>query len=127
MSSLARLGRLRPQSSVLFLCDMQEKFRPSVAHFDAVVANSNRVLRASALMDVPAVATEQYPKGLGRTVTELGLAEHGVVPLEKTCFTMVVPELMASEEVRDKESVVLCGIETHACIQATTVSQNWSR
>ncbi len=89
-----RIGRIVPSATRLLLCDMQEKFRPIVSHFDDVVSNSNRVLRAAAVMGVRASATEQYPKGLGRTVPELGLEEHGITPFEKTCFTMVIPELM---------------------------------
>ena len=71
----------------------QEKFRPSIAHFDKIVYNSNRVLNAAKIMDMPVMATEQYPKGLGRTVPEIELAKFGIVPYEKTCFTMAIPEV----------------------------------
>merc|ERR1719435_55783 len=73
-------------------------------------------------MGLPCLATEQYPKGLGHTVPELGLEGHGVVPHTKTCFSMAVPSLL--EELRRQEetkSVILCGIETHACIHHTTL------
>jgi hypothetical protein len=33
-----------------------------IAHFDAVVANSNRVLGAAGHMGMPVLASEQYPK-----------------------------------------------------------------
>merc|ERR1719245_2725135 len=67
-------------------------------------------------MDVPVFATEQYPKGLGPTVPELGLAEANITPYSKTCFSMAaVPELM--QEMKDKrpdvKSVIMCGIDTH--------------
>ena len=71
----------------------QEKFRPSIAHFDMIVYNSNRVLNAAKIMEMPVMATEQYPKGLGRTVPEIELAKFGIVPFEKTCFTMAIPEV----------------------------------
>ena len=44
--------------------------------------------------------TEQYPKGLGRTVPELEIAKYGLKPYEKTCFSMVLPDLMA--EMKEK-------------------------
>jgi hypothetical protein len=35
-----------------------------ISHFAAVVHNSNRILHAAAIMDMPVLATEQYPKVL---------------------------------------------------------------
>jgi len=83
------LGKINPASTALFLCDMQVKFRPSISHFDAVVANSNRVLSAAKLMNVPALATEQYPKGLGSTVPELEIAK-----AEVSCCAVVECNVM---------------------------------
>jgi len=62
-SHLAKLGKLVPKHSSLFLCDMQEKFRPSIKFFDEIVENSNRMLRAAKILDIPVVCTEQYPQG----------------------------------------------------------------
>merc|ERR1719420_38509 len=74
-------------------------------------------------MSMPCVATEQYPKGLGPTVPELELAKFDIKPHAKTCFTMILPGVM--EELQnahtDIKSVILCGIETHACIHHTTL------
>ena len=73
-------------------------------------------------MDIPILATEQYPKGLGKTVPELELEKFGVSPFAKTCFSMAgVPALMSELETRNRDSVILCGIETHACIYHTTL------
>ncbi|TRY68851.1 hypothetical protein TCAL_03214 [Tigriopus californicus] len=117
------LGRISASTSALFLCDMQEKFRPMISYFDEVVHNSNRVLHAAKTMSMPALVTEQYPKGLGRTVPELEIAKYGLKPFEKTCFSMVIPNLMSqlSQEQNVTKSVILCGIETHACILHTTL------
>jgi hypothetical protein len=35
-------------------------------------------------MEMPVLATEQYPAGLGRTVKELELDKHSIVPYAKT-------------------------------------------
>ncbi|KAG6921400.1 isochorismatase domain containing 2, partial [Chelydra serpentina] len=67
------------------------------------------------LLEIPVVVTEQYPQGLGPTVPELGA--EGLRKFPKTCFSMLVPEveqeLGALPHLR---SVLLCGIETQACI-----------
>ena len=49
---LRSLGRLVPSKTSLFLCDMQDKFRPMISYFPQIVANSNRVLEATQIMDV---------------------------------------------------------------------------
>ncbi|XP_045437146.1 isochorismatase domain-containing protein 2 isoform X1 [Pipistrellus kuhlii] len=107
------LGRLLPGSSILFLCDMQEKFR-HVAYFPQIVSVAARMLKVARLLEVPTVLTEQYPQGLGPTVPELGA--EGLRPLAKTCFSMVPvarQELDARPQLR---SVLLCGIEAQVCI-----------
>ena len=124
MSVAKRLGLLKASTSALFLCDMQVKFAPNIAYFEQIVNNSKRVLGAAQVMDVPVLATEQYPKGLGATVPQLGLAEANIKPYAKTCFSMAaVPELMKemNEKNPNVKSVIMCGIETHACIYQTTL------
>ena len=63
---------------------------------------------------MPVVLTEQYPQGLGPTVPELGAQD--LQPHSKTCLSMVPvvqQELDARPQLR---SVLLCGLETQACI-----------
>ncbi|XP_032982910.1 isochorismatase domain-containing protein 2 isoform X3 [Rhinolophus ferrumequinum] len=68
---------------------------------------------------MPVVLTEQYPQGLGPTVPELGA--EGLRPLPKTCFSMV-PVVRQELDARPQLcSVLLCGIETQACILNTTL------
>ena len=58
------VGRLIANRTVVLCCDLQEKFRPSIKHFPAILSNANRILKSAALLDIPVVVTEQYPKGL---------------------------------------------------------------
>ncbi|XP_069856724.1 isochorismatase domain-containing protein 2 isoform X1 [Dipodomys merriami] len=112
------LGRVSPESSMLFLCDMQEKFR-NVAYFSQIVSVAARMLRVAQLLGVPALLTEQYPQGLGPTVPELGA--EGLQALSKTCFSMV-PILQQELDSRPHlKSVLLCGLEAQACIMQTAL------
>lgn len=112
------LGRVLPGSSILFLCDMQEKFR-RIAYFPQIVSVAARMLKVAQLLEMPVVLTEQYPQGLGPTVPELGA--EGLQPLPKTCFSMV-PVVRQDLDARPQlRSVLLCGIETQACILNTTL------
>jgi len=58
-----RIARLSSKSSLLLLCDMQEKFRPTIKYFPQIIETSNKLLQACKILDVPYVVTEQYPKG----------------------------------------------------------------
>ena len=59
------------------------------------------------------IVTEQYPKGLGKTVSEIDISNaRGVY--EKTVFSMFTPEVEAElKKEADRRSVVLFGIEVH--------------
>lgn len=118
--SVARLGKVVPKTSILFLCDMQEKFRPNISYFPEIVSVAARMLKVAKVLEIPTVVTEQYPKGLGPTVPELGAED--LKKYSKTCFSMLIPEVekeMAA--VPDLKSVLLCGIETQACIMSTAL------
>uniref|UniRef100_A0A1I7ZAP1 Isochorismatase domain-containing protein 1 n=1 Tax=Steinernema glaseri TaxID=37863 RepID=A0A1I7ZAP1_9BILA len=112
--------RVNATESILFICDLQEKFRPIIHCFPEIVTITKRILDAAKILDMKVVATEQYPKGLGHTVPELPLQDLAVPIVEKTRFSMCVPEVEAHLTPAVK-SVILCGIETHVCILHTAL------
>ncbi|KAK2144617.1 hypothetical protein LSH36_743g01008 [Paralvinella palmiformis] len=116
-----QIGKIVLNRSALFLCDMQEKFRKTIQYFPQVIATSNRLLKAARILDMPVIVTEQYPKGLGPTVSELDISGLPVFP--KTRFSMVLPEVEEhmKQTMPDVKSIILCGIETQACIQQTVL------
>uniref|UniRef100_A0A3Q2VME4 Isochorismatase domain containing 2 n=1 Tax=Haplochromis burtoni TaxID=8153 RepID=A0A3Q2VME4_HAPBU len=116
--SLANIGRLSTKDAVLFLCDMQEKFRPNIFQFTNIVSNAARLLQASRILGIPPILTEQYPKGLGPTVPELGAED--LKAHAKTSFTMMIEEVQKElEALGNPKQAILCGIEAHACIACT--------
>ncbi len=74
-------------------------------------------------MGVPVRATEQYPKGLGRTVESLQKklqASGAGSTLEKTMFSCrECLELFEAAESQQRHQIVLTGIETHVCVLQT--------
>ncbi|KAK2192758.1 hypothetical protein NP493_23g03000 [Ridgeia piscesae] len=117
------LGNIKVEQTVFFLCDMQEKFKPVIAYFKEILEVAKRLVTASKYLEIPLVVTEQYPKGLGRTVTDLQVG-HAAGLIHKTKFSMVVPEveeLMARLCSGNVRHVVLFGIETHVCVQQTVI------
>lgn len=71
--------------------------------------------QASRILGIPPVLTEQYPKGLGPTVPELGAED--LKAYTKTSFTMMTEEVEKElQALGNPKQAILCGIEAHACI-----------
>lgn len=65
------------------------------------------------MLDIPLIVTEQYPRGLGRTIPELDIS-HAKGIFEKTKFSMIVPEVSKQLDSLcggNVQCVVLFGIE----------------
>jgi nicotinamidase-related amidase len=118
------MDRLRPESSLLLVVDVQERLASAMppTSLDRLVANTTILLEAAGLLGVSVAASEQYPKGLGPTVLALStkLREAGVEPIDKVCFDACseprVGRLLASCAPR---SVVVTGMEAHICVFQT--------
>ena len=59
---MAKYGKLVPERCVLFVCDMQERFAPSIVHFPTIVKQTARLVETANVLDIPVIVTEQYPK-----------------------------------------------------------------
>lgn len=112
---------LDPSHAALLVVDMQENFRAAIEQFDAVAQRIARLAAGARLLGVPVVVTEQYPKGLGHTVGEIRSALADDQPIvEKTAFSACgQPGFI--EKLGDVRQVVLCGIETHVCVNQTAL------
>ncbi|ESO91545.1 hypothetical protein LOTGIDRAFT_121884 [Lottia gigantea] len=127
MASLKKLGNIKLEQSVFFLCDMQERFRPAIKSFTEITEVAKRLIEGSKILNIPLIVTEQarflYPKGLGNTVSELDVS-HATKIIPKTKFSMVLPEVEDTLLTLCNgctKHVVLFGIETHVCIQQTVI------
>ena len=122
MAALSRrVGKVAIDTTAFLLCDIQVKFGPSIRYFPEICQVSQRLSAASKILDIPLVATEHYPKGLGPIVPDIDVSHGKVFP--KTQFSMMIPEVMDHlREVRPNlKSVALFGIETQMCIQQTAL------
>ena len=66
-----KLRRLQKERVRFLMVDIQEKLFPHISDGDEIAANSLRLLASARLMDIPFFYTEQYPKGLGETESDL--------------------------------------------------------
>jgi nicotinamidase-related amidase len=104
------------QRTALVVVDVQDGFR-SYDTFADVAGACGRLVEGAQILDVPVIATEQYPKGLKHTVPEVGLPE-GTTPVEKSVFSAVRAE---GFNLAGRNQVVICGIEAHVCVAQTAL------
>ena len=103
---------------MLLVVDVQERFRPVIDGWAALVAHVDALIRGCRALDVPVIVTEQYPQGLGATIPELAEGLVGVTPIEKRAFSSLgVPATIAQLDQLGRDQVVVCGIEAHVCVQ----------
>jgi nicotinamidase-related amidase len=107
--------------AALIVIDVQEGFRPVITKFEEIVYRIGLMVQAAKLLEVPIIVTEQYPKGLGRTVGEIAdQFPDTVLPIEKTSFSACgVQEFDTQLRENHIEQVMICGIEGHICVSQT--------
>jgi nicotinamidase-related amidase len=104
----------------LLVIDVQEKLMVKIPQADALVRNIAFLIDGARTLTMPVQATEQYPKGLGTTVPELArrLPERP----DKVAFSCcAVPAVAQNFHSAARSKIVLAGIETHVCVQATAL------
>lgn len=107
------MSMLSRDRAALVVIDVQEGFR-GYEVFDAVADSCRKLVEGARILQVPRLVTEQYPKGLGATVPEVGLVDEQ--PIEKTVFSAA---RASGFELNGCTQVVVCGIETHVCVSQT--------
>jgi isochorismate hydrolase len=74
---------------VVVIVDVQERLFNAMdtERREEMVRNIKILGAAARRLGLPILATEQYPKGLGRTLPELRALLDDVTPIEKTAFS----------------------------------------
>lgn len=105
--------------STLLLVDLQARLMPAIAGGEAVVENVGRLARAARLLEVPILATEQNPGGLGRTVEALVALPSAT--LTKTFFDATRETAFETFLPPERPTLVVAGCETHVCVLQTVL------
>lgn len=114
--------RLDPARTALLLIDWQERLITAMPeeHREAARARAQNLRWIAGELGLPALASEQYPRGLGPTLHDLAVER----TIEKLCFS-AVQEPRFAEALREAlpgdgpRSVLVSGMETHICVAQT--------
>jgi nicotinamidase-related amidase len=107
--------------SLLLVLDVQEKLLPAIHDHQRVIANVAWLIRAARTFDIPVAATEQYPKGLGRTAAAVrALLPEGAIAT-KNHFSCVAAQCLPGLPGADRPQIVIAGVEAHVCVLQTAL------
>ena len=117
---MAELPLSKARDSLLLLVDLQERLlaRFPAQERKALLGACGLLLEAAAILEVPVLCTEQYPRGLGPTVPALArLLPESCEPLAKRGFACTAAAGFQQRLAASGASqIVLCGMEAHICV-----------
>lgn len=114
MMSAPKLARAADSSLVVI--DIQERLAAAMPSRDSVVRATGILIEAAARLNVPLLITEQYPKGLGTTVSDVAhKIPEASTRIEKTRFSASAALPIT------RPQVVLAGMEAHVCVLQTAI------
>ncbi len=114
------MSLLEEKNSLLLIIDIQDRLVAPL-NGDMVVSRAAKLAEAANILDIPVVASEQYPKGLGHTVATVSCKFTPETPIiEKTAFSLLREEgVLKKIKSYGKKQIVICGIEAHICVHQT--------
>ena len=112
--------RILKEDTVGLIIDLQERLVPHMHDAARLIAKNRLLIEGLKLLDIPLILTEQYPKGLGKTIPEIMSFFPHDIPFEKVTFSCCDDAVTRSRiQSFGKKTVVIAGIEAHVCILQT--------
>lgn len=107
--------------SALLVVDVQERLLPHIHDWQRVLENVEWLVKVAQKVGVPVMASEQYPKGIGKTHPAVAALLPEGATVEKLHFSCVAARCLEPLAAADKRQMVVCGIESHVCVLQTVL------
>lgn len=110
------------ENSLLLVIDVQEAMTKVMERMKPTVDRINQLIESARVLDVPVLVTEQYRKGLGKTVAEVKVDLEASPAFHKEHFSACLEDGFL-ETVRrfGRSQIVVAGMETHVCVLQTSL------
>ena len=113
--------KISPKVNALIIVDIQEKIINPVFNKDSITKNIKKLINAYQILEENIFVSEQNPLKLGKTIPEL-LPKGGFNKIEKMEFSLAnIKEFLKELKNKKITNLIVCGIETHICIQQTVL------
>ena len=114
--------RILPEDTASLVIDIQDKLLPHIDNHQTLIKNCQTLLSGLTILNIPIVITEQYPKGLGPTVTAISQLIPEFKPIEKISFSCCGNDhFLKTLHDLGKRNIIICGIEAHVCVLQTVI------
>ena len=114
-------NKLSPKVNALLIIDIQEKIIRPIFNKDSIINNIKKLKNAYQILEENIIISEQNPLKLGSTIPEL-LPKTGFKKIEKMEFSLAkIQEFLKELKNKKITNLIVCGIETHICIQQTVL------
>ena len=113
--------KLSSKVNALLIIDIQEKIIRPIFNKDSLIKNIKKLINAYQILDENIFLSEQNPLKLGVTIPKL-LPKAGFKKIEKLDFSLAnIQEFLNELKNKKITNLIVCGIETHICIQQTVL------
>ncbi len=113
---------LQREKTALLIIDMQERVLNVMNEIENVILNILKLINGFKVMNIPVYFTEQYPKGLGTTEKRIKEALENLEAIQKMSFSCIgAGDLFNELKSKNISQIVVCGIESHVCVQQTVL------
>jgi nicotinamidase-related amidase len=122
MSEIKRHEKLlKSDKTALLVIDIQERILKVIRKNKLLIKDVLKLIQGIKVLGIPIYYTEQYPKGLGETAKEIREELVGE-PIQKLSFSCSgAGNLFEQLKEKNISQVIVCGIETHVCVQQTVL------
>ncbi len=110
---------INSKDSVLLIVDVQDRLAEVMEEREMVIKNINVLVETARTLGMEILVTEQYPKGLGKTVEEIRLNRDSDYVEEKLVFSAYTENIREKLKALQKKTVLIVGMETHICVFQT--------
>ncbi|MCE1247748.1 MAG: isochorismatase family protein [Firmicutes bacterium] len=110
------------EKAVLVVMDMQEKVLSKLYDREKLVINVLKLVELAKILNIPIIATEHNPRGLGFTEESVMNAIPRFLPVEKNtynCFANI--EFANALQAHKRYTLILTGIEAHVTVCQTAL------
>ena len=105
----------------LLIIDIQEKIISPILNKDSIIKNIKKLINAYQILEENIFISEQNPLKLGQTIPEL-LPKSRFKKIEKMAFSLAsIQDFLKELKNKKITNLIVCGIETHICIQQTVL------
>lgn len=109
------------RDSALLVVDVQGRLVPAIAGWQALLDHIIWLIRVARRLEVPVLACEQYPKGLGPTHPAVAAELPAGCIASKLHFSAVAGACHGLDQAGGRGQYVVCGMETHVCVMQTVM------